>query len=409
MHFVNRFMCFMATATLSVFPLQTTKAQNCAASHQLGVPVAITLNSNKPFVPESINGAGPVTSILDTGSTRGSIDSQMAKSFRLHAKSVEKETGAGAASVDTAQLDPTCQSLGGGSLTAPMGAFDLTGISQVEGRAVQGLLGGDFFSHFVIRLDYDQKNVTVYAANYEYRGNGVIVPLTFDDGHAFTTATLRTRDGKVATGKFLIDTGARGALSLNGPFAAAHGLPLRTEPQIQATTGVGVGGETRGLVFRMDAFDLGGIHMHDVLANVSTDKGGFFTDPNVAGIIGADILSRFRVWIDYPHSRLILERTATSTEQFDFDASGMFLLGKGPHFNRITVFRVVPGSPAELAGIRAGDILLSIADKSTDVIGLDNVRKLLRVPGRVDRATFTRHGSSNSVMLHTRDLLAAPN
>lgn len=233
-----------------------------------------------------------------------------------------------------------------------------------------------------------------------------MLPVTIADGHAFTAATVITGTGAAATGRFLVDTGYRGAISLNHPFARRHGLPAAVEPKIKATTGIGIGGETQGIVFRVRALRLSGVRLNGVITSISTDRGGYGTRTDVAGIIGADVWRRFTVWLDYPHHRIILERTADSGRPFAFDASGMFLLGKGPRFRDVTVFRVIPGSPADRAGIRPGDVLRTINHRRCDLLGLDAVRRLLRATDRTYELQLMRGNTPRNTVLHTRDLLA---
>jgi Aspartyl protease len=227
-----------------------------------------------------------------------------------------------------------------------IGDIELDHVSAVEGTRVDGLMGGELFSKYVVRIDYMRSSVDVFPASYEYHGDGTILPLTID-GLVFTDASVLAPDGHYVRGTFIVDTGVRLALLLNGPFVDKNHLLDGQRRVPHATVGVGVGGETRGDVFRVSEFALEGLHMSDVMAVASRDN--VVVDPNdgLAGIIGGDFLRRFRLTLDYPHHRMVLEETPETRAPFNYDRSGMFLLAEGDDFRTIRVHRVIAGSTAE--------------------------------------------------------------
>ena len=75
------------------------------------------------------------------------------------------------------------------------------------------------------------------------------------------------------------------------------------------------------------------------------------------GIIGNQLLFRFRIIIDYPGEKIWLKPKKKFDKPFKFDRSGMSVFAIGPRLNRFMVKSIIPGSPAEEAGIKSGDIL----------------------------------------------------
>jgi hypothetical protein len=122
----------------------------------------------------------------------------------------------------------------------------------------------------------------------------------------------------------------------------------------------GLGGESKGTLFRLADLELDSIHARDVVAVASSDERGAFADPHVAGIIGGDFLRRYCSTSNYPHSRVILGPTPRAAEPFNYDASGLFLVAEGRDLSHIRVLRVIPGSPASAVGLRLRDTILSL-------------------------------------------------
>ncbi|HEY2094575.1 MAG TPA: aspartyl protease family protein [Thermoanaerobaculia bacterium] len=365
--------------------------------------------SNKPFVDVRIAGSAPQLFLFDTGSNASLIDPSLAKTLGFKTiQTTEGNSGVGNAATTFLQYDPpVCEEVAGAAVPdIHFIGFDLSTIASVEGLPVLGTVGGEFIHHFVFVIDYEHRRLQALdPASFDYHGDGTVLPITVD-GQIFTKVRLRKRSGEVVTGTFYVDTGTRTALSLNAPFTRANGL-LDGETVIpEATLGVGIGGESLASVFRVSDVEIGEVHLHDVVATASHDEKGVFADPNLAGIIGGDLLRKFTVILDYPHKRVILEKTRNSDTPFLYDAAGVFLMAGGPKYDHIRILRVVPGSPAAEAGLQKGDTIEMVDGKPAAV--LDDVRTLFLRQGVTYRLRISRDGKSFDKTLKTVDLLSSP-
>lgn len=365
--------------------------------------------SNKPFVEVRLNGSRPLHFILDTGSPLAAIDSTLVSPLGFRQESIiSRAGGAGESGGVIGRLRPkACEEMGGARLAdGTVMSLDLSAVSSVEGVRVDGLLGGEFFRRYVIVVDYQQQTVQVLDASPAYSGDGLVLPVSLENNHMFVSASLRKSSGELVEGRFMVDTGVRVPLLLNAPFVRETEILRGQKAVSNLTFGIGAGGETRGSMFKLAELRWGPLDLHDVTAFASSDVRGVLADPGFAGIIGADLLRRYKLFIDYPHSRIILEKTSASGSPFTYDASGMFLVADGPQLERIRVLRVVRDSPAEAAGVHEGDILLSIDGADAAQLGLDKLRQMLCEKQREYSLQISRNGSSVSVTLKTRDLLA---
>jgi hypothetical protein len=378
----------------------------CASVFGKWVPMKIA--SNKPFIDVRIAGSAPQQFLFDTGSNESLIDPSLAKDLQFKAvQATEGNQGVGNTRTTFIEYDPpVCEEVAGAAVPdIHFIGFDLSTISSVEGLPVRGTVGGELIHNFVFVIDYERHRMQALdPASFEYHGDGVVLPIAVD-GQIFTKVRLRKRSGEVVTGTFYIDTGTRTALSLNAPFTRANHL-LDSETVIpEATLGVGAGGESLATVFRISDVEIGSLHLHDVVATASHDEKGVFADPNLGGIIGGDLLRKFTVILDYPHKRVILEKTRNSDTPFLYDAAGVFLMADGPRYDRIRILRVVPGSPAANAGLQKGDTIERVNGKPA---ALDEVRTLFLRPGVAYRLRVSRDGKSFEKTLRTVDLFSSP-
>jgi predicted metalloprotease with PDZ domain len=154
---------------------------------------------------------------------------------------------------------------------------------------------------------------------------------------------------------------------------------------------------------RITGLDLGPFHLTGPVAAIPSSTVGALANPDVAGFIGAGILSRFTVDWDYEHKTMTLTPNHRYGEPFEADASGLRLVADEPDWKTIRVAAVSPGGPAAEAGLEAGDVLRSVNGKAPPL--LYELRKLLEHPGSSVRVTILRSGKQNTMTIQLRRLV----
>jgi predicted aspartyl protease len=351
----------------------------------------LELHANKPRTPVRVNGEGPFDFLVDTGSIFDLVDSERAAELGIASAGRYDASGAGDATMnlETAagvglgvdDLDLSPQEV----RVAPINAA----IGRLEGRRLDGLLGYDFFSRFPVELDYEAATLTIDRA-----ARGSAVPLALVRRHPFVRAAFEL-GGRRFEHDFLVDTGFRSGLVLASPLVRGEDLVSRAGRTIEATTGAGIGGATVERVGRATTFELGPFVLEHVVVNLSQAQAGTLAEEGFGGIVGSEILRRFTATFDYPARRLLLEPNRDFDAPFEFDLSGLYLMGG----DGIEVFRVVDASPAAEAGIRPGDRI--ITDRP-----LDELRKSLRAePGTEQTLELERDGERFTASFRLRRLI----
>jgi S1-C subfamily serine protease len=136
----------------------------------------------------------------------------------------------------------------------------------------------------------------------------------------------------------------------------------------------------------------------------SEDTAGAFADKSLAGNIGAQILTRFRLFFDYGRRRIILEPSSKLAEPFDRGFSGLSLRAHGADYRTFRVHDVLEGSPAAEAGLAEGDVITAIGATPAAELTLPSIVEMFEKPISYE-LTIQRRDTIIKVVLTPRTLI----
>src|SRR5207302_9355827 len=131
---------------------------------------------------------------------------------------------------------------------------------------------------------------------------------------------------------------------------------------------------------------------------------GIYGRSEYAGLLGGEILERFRVIIDYTHKWMILEPNARFTEPFEWDMTGMHLVADADSSSYI-VLEVRPQSAAAEAGVQKGDHVTAIDGQGVTTLDAPEINHLFRQEGREVRLSIKRDKETLEMRLKLRRLI----
>ena len=100
------------------------------------------------------------------------------------------------------------------------------------------------------------------------------------------------------------------------------------------------------------------------------------TDRN--GTLGAEILRRFYVTMDYPNKRLILRPNSNLKDKFNCNMSGLEVSNPMPGLPIFLVDNIRKNSPAYYAGIQENDQIISLNNTSDKTLTLNDINLLFQ-------------------------------
>ncbi len=360
-----------------------------------------TLINNHVYGQATIDGKGPYRFIFDTGGVN-LVTPTLAKTLGLATKGQFAGSGAGEGTMEVGFTKVAELKVAGATIRdQSFYVLPLDAMSNVEGVEEQGMIGYETFRRFVTRFDYGARTVTLIdPKHFDPKDAGTPIHFDFADHNPEIAGSFEG-----IAGKFRIDTGARDDLTLNKPFVARNDLRAKHPHGADVVDGWGIGGPSRGYVTRAGEFRLGPVLVTNVVASFAAQAKGAFAGDDYQGNIGAGILKRFVVTFDYEHQIVYLKPIAGPLEDVGtYDRAGMWFNGAS---DGLEVVDVTAHSPAEAAGIKAGDHIVAVDGKPAGEIPVYELRRRLRnaAPGSVTHFTIVRAGSRRDVPVTLRDLI----
>jgi hypothetical protein len=273
-------------------------------------------------------------------------------------------------------------------------------LSDIEGVPFHGMIGYELFKRFIGKIDYEARTLSLMEPSvWNPAGAGIAVPFVFN-------GTVPEIEGDIdgIPASFDIDTGSRMSVGLHSPFVLKHGLRARFRPSIEAMTGWGLGGPSRGTVARVKRLRLGPIAVNDVVVDMSRQTQGVLSHAVPAGNIGSGLLRRFTITLDYRRQRIHFAPNARTNVPDSYDRAGLWINRDAGAFR---VVDVVERSPAALAGMRTGDLIVAVDGVRAAAIGLGELRnRWVEMPAGTDvKLTLRRENIERVVAFRLRDLI----
>lgn len=291
--------------------------------------IPFELDDNLIYVPVSINGAKPLSFILDTGAFT-IVNLPRAEELGVKLKQFGLTEGAG----DEQQpvfLGAEKVSFGLPGVTLSKQRLLAVPLNKVEDcvdefivdehgrdlssskphvkgarRKVDGILGAEFFHKFVVEIDYASRLINVYEpASYRYNGKGERLPLEVEPQHIFVKANVLFQGQQVLPVKLLVDTGGAMAIALTKRFTDEHQL-LPSRERLQGTPVCGLAGmmKEKSLLGEIDMLMLGSLKIGNPLVEFRRASADYESD----GFLGGAVLRRYKVIFDYSRRRMIMEK-----------------------------------------------------------------------------------------------------
>lgn len=281
------------------------------AASPLTVPIEVVYGG-LIFVTARINDV-PMSFVLDTGAEATVLNSSRLKKLGLTPFG-KFATGAGGGDVELTYVKGVTTKVGDPKTGEAVirdqivAAVLLDALEAPLQRPLDGILGYDFISRFVLEIDYKNQTLTLHdRAKYVHKGTNMAQSMTLEDSTPFITAAIEVPGKGKLDGRFVLDTGCLCDVQLFSPFVDTHELLKAFPDAKQAGYSAGAGGETHEVTATIPSLTIGDRVIDKPRADMSRDTHGAGADPESAGLVGSIALGRFVLVLDYKRQQFFLD------------------------------------------------------------------------------------------------------
>lgn len=305
-------------------------------------------------------------------------------------------------------------------------------ISSNVGVGINGILGSRFFSSFPVKVDYVKSRITMYPPGFDYSREVrryEAIPIDIENDRPYVKGDIQV-DNDWIDGKLLLDMGNTDPLMLFSFLLPDFEIK---EPYVEEYIGRGFNGAIYGKRNKVRRISLHGIELNYPIV-AYPDSNAVFMARLVSGRIGSvgnQILQRFHVLMDYGQKRIYLRKNKYFRKPFQLNMAGLDLKHDGMVWVKEMIsveslnpdrrglnsqdqgvkinlsndrfqykFALKPNyiiagmrkdSPAALAGVQEGDILMRINGSRASNLTLAKILEKLRTkPGDEVRLLLQR-------------------
>lgn len=366
------------------------------------VVIPFKLINNLIIIPLTINDSDTLNFILDTGVSATLItELREDEVIPINYVRTVKIGGLGEGDTIEAYYSPDnriqigkAKGLGQDVLIVKENIFHL---SSFLGKKVNGLIGYSLFKDFIVEIDYQYKRVILHEHHkYEkkYRekkasNKWVTLPITLFRQKPYVDVDLVQKNGAALEVKLLLDSGASHGMAL---YHTANDQIQLHQNRIRSFLGSGISGEIHGYLGRIATLSIDKFDLNNVVASYPDEEGIrralIYSERD--GSIGAEVLKRFKVFLNYRDSTMILKPSKYFDDEFSYNISGIGISTPYPNVPVYSVTHVRDSSIAHKSDIRKGDILIEINRRGSQYYELTELNQLFQEAGKQVRLKILR-------------------
>ncbi len=258
------------------------------------------------------------------------------------------------------------------------------------GTHVDGIMGLEVFASYVTEINFEKQKFIVYPQTYDITqvkpdGNRTFLAKMLPIGHNSIEMAVRVANGKQMV--LALDTG-------NGFYATTHRDVLErigvwtpgNAPQFVGSSQV-ASGVVDSWSILMEGAQIFGVPVASAVWDIIDLPS---SSAQHDGTVGFGFLKHFNITIDLKRRRVLLDNFSGKVSDDPEGEVGIAAVYH-PGRERMVIVDVTPNSPADKAGVKAGDYLVSIGDENLLKTTYRHVKALLegKLESEVDIAIST--------------------
>jgi len=264
-------------------------------------------------------------------------------------------------------------------------------LTAVYGIRIDGIIGFSLLRRYIVHVDFNLTQLSFYSpGTFKYSRGGTLLRPAFNN---LPIQSATVKDNTEVRHRFYIDTGGGLCLLLSQDFVDDSSVFAKTKKMV-ATMAEGLGGKKPMMITTTKELKLGPYKFKKVPTYVFSDEFNVTNYPNLGGLLGADLLRRFNLTINYPRGEIHLQPNAHFRDPFDYSYTGMEIYYEA---GKILVGEVMKDSPAETAGLMVGDLIISVDNVISSSFQV--IKNMLQNAGKKLSLVIIRNGFPQEIKI----------
>ncbi len=311
------------------------------------------------YIPVQVsNNVETLQFVFDTGASTAVMDKSIATRIGIKADTKQYATGASGSQEYEIALNRTLEIANVNFDKLNFVLVDLQELSNRSGRRIDGIIGYDVVKKYITQFDFEEQKIHLYKNIKDISNTKDFTSHSIEINTAIPLVEMncKLKNGDTISGKFLFDSGANTTVLFNTPYAKKYTLKEKVDKTI-VITARGLTSTSNSIVGTLTGVSLLGYDFGELPVSIAQAKQGVSAQKEYAGILGAKIINRFDMILDYKKKTIYLKPNAHYKNNFDMPLIGFALRKTG---SKISVADVIKDSEAAQLGITENDEIISI-------------------------------------------------
>lgn len=355
--------------------------------------VPLLIEGVKPLIDVRLDGVGPFPYVVDTGG-HFIVTTATARTVGLQGSGAANSLGAGTGIFRATFARVSSVRIGNAAIASQIAKVMPFGFAHLE-RGPRppkaGWLGLELFERFAVTMDPQARRLTLRPLPAAIHPDGARIPIVFDEDAPLIFCRVAGHPGVC-----MVDTGNAGYTIIESRWATRFGLAPKPHESIDE----GDGWRAARAAVAFGPFTL----PREVVEYAPPTPRGSESTTTVAAILSEDVIRRYVMTVDYDQHAAWFD-PIPGAKALPYDRCGLEV-DKNPD-GSFTVRNVLPGSPADVAGLQKGDRIVALNGQPSRKFSAADFYALNAGPVGSER-TFdvaTSTGADRMTRVRLRDLL----
>jgi hypothetical protein len=273
---------------------------------------------------------------------------------------------------------------------------------------IDGIFGTDFFKNYILKINFDSSYIQLIKQSEFKAPNGYkSLKLFITENKTFVKCNAIITDSINVDGFAMLDLGSSYGLTLTNVIAEHYDLKNKIKNKYAFThKNTGYGRISHSFFFRAESLNIGNFIIAKPVMNYSIDSKGALSFGGIVGLLGIKVIERFNLFFDFPGKKLYLKPNSKFKEYFYSDMTGFSgSISKAVNFEGYIVEYVIENSPAQIAGIKDGDIITDLNGLKISSYSEIERRKLFNQDTLELNLIILRHGTTFKTKLLPKEMI----